>query len=52
MLMAAQDPEDVKTIAPWPKLEDIKGKSSKELVAQGVIVPPYHFFCRTTLAER
>ena len=52
LMMAAEDPEDVKTISPWPKLEDIKGKSTKNVLDQGVITPPYHFNCRTTLVER
>ena len=52
LLMAADDPEDVKTIAPWPKLEDIEDKKIKAIMDQGVITPPYHFNCRTTLVER
>lgn len=50
-MMAASDPEAVKTIAPWPKLSDIAGKSTQEVVDQGVILPPYHFRCRTGIVE-
>lgn len=52
LLMAAEDPEDVKIISPWPKLEDIEKKKIGAIMDQGVITPPYHFNCRTTLVER
>ncbi len=52
LLMGAEDPEDVKTIAPWPKVEDIESKKIKAIMEQGVIAPPYHFNCRTDLVER
>lgn len=55
MLMNAQDPEDVKIISPWPKIDDIvtKGRvhSTSSLIGSGVIMPPYHFHCRTTMIE-
>jgi len=51
-LMAAEDPEDVKTIAPWIPVEDVTGKSTRYIMDQGVIMPPYHFHCRTTVVER
>lgn len=51
-LMAAEDPEDVKTIAPWPKLGDIQNVGMNNIMSQGVVTPPYHFNCRTTLVER
>ena len=47
LLMAAQDPEDVKTIAPWVPAKDLEGLSTKAINEQGVIMPPYHFHCRT-----
>jgi hypothetical protein len=50
-MMAAKDPEDVKAIAPWPKLEAIQGKSTEDIMAQGVRMPPYHGRCRTTVVE-
>jgi hypothetical protein len=54
MLMAAQDPEDVKIISPWPKgvlVDQLKTMSTDGLVAEGVIMPPYHFHCRTTVVD-
>lgn len=50
-MMAAENPEDVKAIKVWPKLDDIKGKSSAELESQGVNMPSFHFHCRCTVVE-
>lgn len=47
MLMAADDPEDVKTISPWVPAKDLEGLSTKAITEKGVIMPPYHFHCRT-----
>ena len=52
MLMAAEDPEDVKTISPWLSLDQIEGKSTKSVMDNGMIMPPYHFHCRTTVVEK
>ena len=52
MLMAAEDPEDVKTISPWLSLDKIEGKSTKSIMDNGMIMPPYHFHCRTTVVEK
>ena len=51
-LMAAEDPEDVKRIAPWLPVQAIKGKRTSALIAQGIGMPPYHFHCRTTVVAR
>jgi len=51
LLMAADDPEDVKTITPWVSVDEIKGLSTKSIMDKGVIMPPYHFHCRTTVVE-
>jgi hypothetical protein len=51
-LMAAKDPEDVKTISPWVSAESIKGKSIGSIMDKGVIMPPLHFHCRSTMVER
>lgn len=48
-LMTAESPEDVKTIAPWVSASSLSGMSVSEIVNQGVIMPPYHFHCRTTV---
>lgn len=45
----ADSPEDVKTIAPWPKLDQVQGKTSTELADSGIMIPPFHGHCRTTL---
>lgn len=50
-LLGASSPEDVKTIAPWPKLEDVRGKATRDL-PPGMALPPYHFRCRTTVVPR
>jgi SPP1 gp7 family putative phage head morphogenesis protein len=50
-LLNAKSPEDVKTIAPWLKLEDIRGKPTKDL-SIGMAAPPYHFHCRSTIVPR
>lgn len=49
LLMAAEDPEDVKAISPWVSADAVIGKDIADIVAQGVIMPPYHFNCRTTV---
>ena len=51
-LMEAEDPEDVKTISPWLSAATIKGKSDSYVVSQGLVMPPYHFNCRTTVVEK
>ena len=53
-MMAADDPEDVKDIAPWPTSKQVtamSGKSTEVINTQGVILPPYHALCRTTTVE-
>ena len=47
--VAECDPEDISKVSPWVKAEDVKGKTSDELVEMGVMVPPFHGNCRTTL---
>jgi hypothetical protein len=51
-MMEAEDPEDVKRIAPWPKLAAIQDVSDAAVLAQGVAMPPYHFHCRTTVVAK
>jgi len=48
-MMAAKSPEDVKTISPWLKPAQLKGLDTKGIMGKGVIMPPYHFHCRTTV---
>ena len=50
-LMTANDPDEVKTLAPWLQPEDL-GEFSPEdgdSLPGGMALPPYHFFCRTTI---
>jgi len=51
MLMTAENPDEVKQISPWLSAEEIKGKSTKEINDLGVVMPPFHFYCRTTTIE-
>lgn len=51
LMMAAEDPEDVKTIAPWPSVKTLEGLTDAQIIASGVCLPPYHFRCRTTVVE-
>lgn len=52
LLVAADNPEDVKTISPWLSIDQIKGKSTGSIISNGMIMPPYHFNCRTTVIEK
>jgi hypothetical protein len=51
-MMEAKDPEDIKDIARWPTLDEIKGKADSTVLRAGIIMPPYHFHCRTTVVEK
>ena len=47
-----QDPNDLKTVQPWPKqtlaaLAEFKAMSNDDLVGLGFHIPPYHPRCRT-----
>lgn len=50
-LINAKTPDDVKSIAPWVKGRDVRGKTTKSLPT-GMSAPPYHFHCRTTMVIR
>ena len=39
-------PEDIKTVAPWRKFEDVKDLADADLPPE-MALPPYHFRCRT-----
>lgn len=45
----AADAEEVKQLQPWLSAKQVEGLSSSELAARGVMVPPFHGLCRTTL---
>ncbi len=46
---ATDDPEVVKNLAPWPKFADVRELDGPGLKAIGVIVPPVHGNCRSTI---
>ncbi len=46
---ATDDPEVVKNLAPWPKFADVKDLDGEGLRSLGVIVPPVHGNCRSTI---
>lgn len=53
--LSAQDPEDLKTIQPWPDqskaaIAEYEGMTDEELVAEGLNIPPFHPNCRTMCA--
>lgn len=45
----AEDPDEVKSISPWLRKSDVEGLSNAELENLGVIIPPAHGNCRSTL---
>lgn len=45
----AENPDDFKNITPWLGAEQIKSLSDSELIASGVLIPPLHPFCRSTI---
>jgi len=47
--VASADPQDVKRITPWLKASEVVGKSNDDLRQLGVIVPPLHGNCRSSI---
>ena len=45
----SDDPEAVKQASPWKPYKEIKELSRDELKALGVMVPPFHGSCRTSI---
>ena len=43
------DPEAARVYLPWMDAADIQGRSSADLAAMGVLVPPLHPHCRSTI---
>ncbi len=48
----SDDPDEVKRVFPWTRFKDVQGLSVDELQAMGVMVPPLHGNCRSTLLPR
>ena len=44
-----EDPEDVKDIGPWPSVKELLAMSDDDLRLLGVMVPPMHPRCRSTI---
>ena len=42
-LLDAESPEDVKLVTPWISADAAAASSSKDLAAQGVALPSFHF---------
>jgi hypothetical protein len=38
---AAKNPEDIKSLHPWPKVSEVAGKDSDALASQGLSLPPF-----------
>lgn len=41
--------EDIKELHPWAKFEQVEGKSNRQLADSGIIMPPFHARCRTSI---
>jgi SPP1 gp7 family putative phage head morphogenesis protein len=50
-MMGAATPEQAIEYAPWPKIDDIKDLRTSEINAKGVVMPPLHYHCRSTVVE-
>lgn len=48
-LASDPDPLAAKTRTPWVKATAVEGKSSRDLAGMGVMLPPFHPLCRTTI---
>lgn len=42
-------PEDVKFTHPWVNFKDVENKNNRQLASEGIIMPPFHGNCRTTI---
>lgn len=55
-ILQAQDPEDLRTLQPWPSqtkagLEEFASLSTEEIVSRNWHIPPFHPGCRTMLVR-
>lgn len=48
-LIMMSDPEGVKEVTPWLPISEIEDLTDTEIQGRGMIMPPYHFHCRTTV---
>lgn len=49
MVAGSDDPDEVKRVFPWVNVNDVRGQNSDALRDMGVMVPPLHGNCRSTL---
>ena len=47
-IIDAVSPDDIRTIAPWPKIKDVNGLTADQM-PPGAIMPPLHFGCRSRI---
>lgn len=47
-MLTASNPEEIKQLHPWLKLEAVEGWDENKLASEGLSLPPYHFNCRCT----
>ncbi len=45
-MIAAENPEDVKAVAPWLSAGDLADLNHEQMMNRGVILPPFHANCR------
>lgn len=48
-ILESDDPEAVRDLMPWKQPADIANKASSALAEEGVMMPPAHFRCRSTV---
>lgn len=48
-LLGAESPLEVKEASPWVSCAELKSMSRAQRIARGIILPPYHGFCRSVL---
>lgn len=48
--VARANPSTMADEYPWLKLDDVDGRSSADLAKSGVLMPPFHGNCRTTVS--
>lgn len=48
-ILETNNPDEFKAVSPWVKPSEVKGKSADELAAMGVMLPPLHGRCRSTI---
>lgn len=50
-MIASETPDDVRSVAAWPSVDQIAGLDISEIMDKGVVLPPYHWLCRCTVVS-